>query len=223
MMVDEALRRSALSAAALLREFSAATVHEANGRRGALAPRLKPLVNGWRICAPVMTISTGPGNNLAIHQGLYATPPGWAMAVATGGDDTFGYWGDILTEAAIAHGVAGLVLEGGIRDVHELRALDFPVVSGAVAIRGTTKLLDGASVGEPISLGGIHVSVGDILIADDDGVVCVALADAVAVATAARSREVHEEHIRTAIRAGAQTLDLYGFTSHDDTTITTKE
>jgi 4-hydroxy-4-methyl-2-oxoglutarate aldolase len=213
-MSDKEFQLTALRAAEALDGFGAATVHEAYGRQGALAEWLKPVKSGWRICAPAFPVATTPGNNLAIHQGLYQAPRGWVLAVSTQEDRTHGYWGDILTEAARERGLCGLVLEGGVRDVRELRSLDFPIVSGSVAIRGTTKRPEGTSVGTPITLGGVDIVAGDILVADDDGVVRVRLADVPLVADAARRRDSAEERIRRDLRRGARTLELYALPEH---------
>lgn len=199
-----------LRSAALLAEFSAATVHEAFDRRGDLSPLLKPVLPGWRLCAPAMTVSTPPGSNLAVHQALYRTPPGWVLAVATSADRSFGYWGDILTTAAIEQGLAGLVIEGGVRDIAELREAGFPVFAGAHTLRGTAKL-PGGVIGGAVSIGGTAIAPGDVLVGDDDGVVCVPAAAVPAVARAARQRAESEDEKLAALRGGATTLELYGF------------
>jgi 4-hydroxy-4-methyl-2-oxoglutarate aldolase len=214
-MTVETLPKGALDLALALAPYNAATVHEAYDRRGAMSPDIKPIVSGLKLCAPVMTARTMPGNNLIVHQALYQTPPGWALAIATGGDRTFGYWGELLTTAAIAQRVAGLVIEGAVRDVAELRTTGFPLFAGGVSMRGTTKLPEG-DLGITISLAGVDLSPGDILVGDDDGVVRVRLADVQSVAQRAADRVAHERATRAALLAGATTLDLYGWPAARD-------
>jgi 4-hydroxy-4-methyl-2-oxoglutarate aldolase len=195
---------------AALAAFGAATVHEAQERTGALDAGIKPVAAGLRVCAPVMTVRTTPGSNLAVHRALYHTPPGWALAVATDGDRGFGYWGDIMTQAAITRGLAGLVIEGGVRDLAELRRSGLPIFAGAITMVGTGKASTG-QVGTTISLGGVDVDAGDILVGDDDGVVRVRSADVARVAAAAAVRAEHEREVLRAIARGETTLALYGW------------
>ncbi len=193
-----------------LETSSAATVHEAYGRHGALDPAIKPIVAGRHICGPAMTVRTAPGSNLLLHQALYQTPPGWLLVAATDGGRDFGDWGDVMPAAAAERGLGGVIIEGGVRDLTELRASSLPIFSTGHTIRGTVKVQEG-EIGEPIVVGGVQVHPGDIVIGDDDGVVCVALAQAPHVAAASRARENKEVSIKAAIAAGQTTLSLYGF------------
>ena len=203
--LDEAQR-----AAGDLETLSAATVHEAYGRHGALDPAIKPVVPGRHICGPAMTVATAPGSNLLLHQALYHTPPGWILLAATDGGRGFGYWGDVMTAAATERGLGGVIIDGGVRDLAELRAATLPIFSAGHTIRGTVKVQEG-EIGAPIVVGGVLARPGDIVVGDDDGVVCVALKQARQVAAAARAREDNEVAIKAAIAEGQTTLGLYGF------------
>jgi 4-hydroxy-4-methyl-2-oxoglutarate aldolase len=200
----------AQAAADALRHFSAATVHEACGRRGAMDPRIKPVALGSTLCAPAMTARTFAASNLLLHQAIYRTPVDWVLVAAVSGEDGFGYWGDVMTTAALERGLRGLVTDGGVRDVVELRASALPIFAAQVSMRGTVKVAEG-EIGSPISIGGVIVNPGDVVVADDDGVVCVALADAAAVAAAAAKREEKEAQIKRELAHGVTTLSLYGF------------
>lgn len=202
--------------AAELSRLGSATVHEAAGRSGALPSSIKPVDPSWRVCAPAYPVSTPAGNNLALHQALYATPPGAILVVATGAYDDgveWGYWGEILNAAAIEVGLAGLVIDGGVRDVSPLRAASFPVFARAVSILGTAKSGDGSTLGMPIRIGDVTVAAGDVVVGDADGVVVVAADSVATVAAAAVDRERHEQDILRRLSAGERTLDIYRFIS----------
>ncbi len=191
--------------------LGAATLHEAAGRIGALPAAIKPVAAGMRIAGSAFTVHLPPGDNLYIHRALYEAAPGDILVVATSGGVEFGYWGDILTEAAIAHGLGGLVIDGGVRDVANLAQMGFPIFSNGVAIRGTIKGFDATAwLRQPIRIGDVVVAQGDLVVADRDGVVILpsgAVPDAL-VKGAARERDEADKIAR--IRAGATTLDLYG-------------
>jgi 4-hydroxy-4-methyl-2-oxoglutarate aldolase len=190
---------------------SSATVHEAAGRLGAAGPRLKPIDPAWHLTGPAFTVLCEGGDNLWIHRGLYAAAPGDVLVVATAGEDEYGYWGEILAEAAIARGLAGLVIDGCVRDAAELRALGFPVFARGLTIRGTVKRPDArGALGVPVSLGGTIVAPGDLVVADVDGVAVVEQARADAVLAAADERVAKETELVRRIREGATTLDLLG-------------
>jgi 4-hydroxy-4-methyl-2-oxoglutarate aldolase len=209
MGVPEPVR--ARQAADHLARLGAATVHEAQGRRGALPSRIRcrtPLV--MRLSAPVLTVATGPGENLTLHRALNATPPGWALFVATELVPEFGYWGGVMNTAARARGLAGLVIDGGVRDSAELAEVDFPVFSAYVSLRGTGKSGNG-SFGSPVTVGDVLVRTGDIVVADDDGVVIVDQAEAGEVAVKGCRRDADEAAIMERLRLGESTLDVYGW------------
>lgn len=205
MMTHEELERA--------RRLGAATVHEAFDRRGDLPAAIRPLFRA-RVAGPALTVSTQPGNNLLIHRALAAARPGDILVVAlTEADEAghdFGYWGDILTTAAIERGVAGLVIDGCLRDVEAIEALGFPVFGRGTAIRGTAKAAVGA-VGMPVRIGRVEIAAGDLVVGDADGVVAIPAAVARGVLVQAEAREAKERGIVEQLKAGRSTMDIYGF------------
>lgn len=205
MMTLEELERA--------RRLGAATVHEAFDRRGDLPAAIRPLFRA-RVAGPALTVSTQPGNNLLIHRALAAARPGDILVVAlTEADEAghdFGYWGDILTTAAIERGVAGLVIDGCLRDVEAIEALGFPVFGRGTAIRGTAKAAVGA-VGMPVRIGRVEIAAGDLVVGDADGVVAIPAAVARGVLVQAEAREAKERGIVEQLKAGRSTMDIYGF------------
>jgi len=193
--------------------LGAATLHEAFERRGDLPAPIRP-VGAARVAGPALTVSTLPGNNLLIHRALAQAQAGDVLVVALTdaapeGHD-FGYWGDILTTAAMEKGVAGLVIDGCVRDVEAIRALGFPVFCRGTAIRGTAKAPVG-EVGGTVRIGRIDIARGDLVVGDADGVVALpahAVADVLELAAA---REDKERGILDELKKGRTTLELYGF------------
>jgi 4-hydroxy-4-methyl-2-oxoglutarate aldolase len=185
-----------------------ATLHEAAGRVGNLSPAIRPVQNGAHIAGRAVTASVQPGDNLAVHRAILECRPGDILVVAANGH-LAGYWGEILTVAAQCRGVRALVIDGGCRDVAALRRRGFPVWAAGVSVHGTTKLAPG-TVNQPVSVGGVLVAPGDYVVADDDGVVCVAAAHVDAVLAAALQRSEHEEHVMAGLVAGATTFELMG-------------
>lgn len=195
-----------------LAPYPAATVDEAQGRIGALPAAIKPIDPASRICAPAFCIRTTPGNNLLLHRGIYEAPAGSVLVVDVGGPSgyEFGYWGDIMTVAAIERGLAGLVIDGGVRDADEIQASGLPVFCRMLAIRGTLKATEG-ELGGRITVGTVSIATGDVIIADRDGVVAVPAATLEAVAWKARERTEKEAAVIESLRNGKTTLDLFGF------------
>jgi 4-hydroxy-4-methyl-2-oxoglutarate aldolase len=195
------------------RRLGAATLHEAFGRQGDLPAAIRP-VGRSRVAGPALTVSTLPGNNLLIHRALAEARPGDVLVVALtepGADGhAFGYWGDILTTAALKKGIAGLVIDGCVRDVEAIEALGFPVFCRGTAIRGTAKAPVG-EVGGTVRIGRIDIARGDLVVGDADGVAVIpasALADTLAQADA---REAKERGIVDELKKGRTTMELYGF------------
>jgi 4-hydroxy-4-methyl-2-oxoglutarate aldolase len=190
-----------------LRMLGAATL----GESGALTlpPRLRPVWSGAQLAAPAFPVRCAPGDNLAIHVGVARAPLGSALVVDVGGVAGRGYWGEVLTTGAEARGLAGLVIDGGVRDVAALEAHRYPVFSSLVALPGATKRERG-SVGLPVTVAGVPVRLGDWVVGDVDGVVIVPGADLGAVLDAARARVSKEEAYFEALRAGATTVELLG-------------
>ena len=186
-----------------------ATVHEAIGRAGYLGPGLRPIQDGSRVGGTAVTALCWPGDNLMIHAAVEQCQAGDLLVVTTASPSTDGLFGELLATSLAARGVRGLVIEAGVRDVAELRAMGFPVWSAAVSAQGTVKETAGA-VNVPVSVGGQIVRPGDAIIADDDGVVCVPRGDVGQALTAARARAAKEERNRAELAAGQLGLDLYG-------------
>ncbi len=192
--------------------LGAATLHEAAGRIGALPSAIKPVAPAMRVVGPAFTVHIPQGDNLWIHRALYQAAPGDVLVVSTSGGLEWGYWGDILNTAAIAQGLGGLVIDGGVRDVAGLSAMPFPVFSNGICLRGTIKgFAATAWTRQPIRIGEVVVQQGDLIVGDRDGVVALPPA-CVAEALAAGARREQDEAGKIArIRAGERTLDLYGF------------
>jgi 4-hydroxy-4-methyl-2-oxoglutarate aldolase len=201
--------RADLAVADQLAGLGVATVHEAIGRAGYLGPALRPIQDGTRVGGTAVTALCWPGDNLMIHAAAEQCQPGDLLVVTTTSPCTDGMFGELLATSLAARGVRGLVIEAGVRDVAELRAMGFPVWSAAVSAQGTVKETPGA-VNVPVSVGGQIVRPGDAIIADDDGVVCVPRDEVGPALAAAQARVAKEEQNRKALADGQLGLDLYG-------------
>ncbi|TDB91096.1 RraA family protein [Actinomadura sp. KC216] len=189
----------------------AASIHEAGGGIGALPGRLRPVTPRMRVHGPAYPVRCPGGDNLWLHRAIAAAPPGSVMVAETGGLTEFGYWGEIMTRAARAKGLAGLVIDGGVRDTAVLASLDFPVFSSGARIRGTGKdPARGGALAVPVVLGDVLVRPGDLVVGDADGVVIVPADAAVEAVEAARRRDLDEAAIIERLEAGETTLDIYG-------------
>ncbi|WP_328477738.1 4-carboxy-4-hydroxy-2-oxoadipate aldolase/oxaloacetate decarboxylase [Actinoplanes sp. NBC_00393] len=191
-----------------LAEAGASTVHEADGRRGAVSPDLRPIQAGARIAGSAVTVSCHPGDNLMIHAAVEQVRPGDVVVITTTSPSTDGMLGDLLATSLRARGAIGVILDAGVRDVAELRAMGFPVWSRAVSTQGTVKASPG-SVNVPIVAGGQVIHPGDAIVADDDGVVVVPHARVAEVLEAARARTANEDAKRQRLAAGELGLDMY--------------
>lgn len=192
-----------------LRAAGVATVHEA-GAKSLLPPEIRPIQQGARIAGSAVTVSGPPGDNMMIHVAVEVIEPGDVLVVATTSPATNGMFGELLAVSVTAHGCVGLVIDAGVRDVANLREMGFPVWARTIHAAATTKTGLG-SVNLPVLCAGVTVRPGDVVVADDDGVVVVERERANEVLESARQRLQKEEETRSRLAAGELGLDLYGF------------
>ena len=191
--------------ASTLLALGAATLGESGGRP--MAPRIRPVWRGARVSGPAFPVACSAADNLAVHVAVAEAPPGSVLVVSVGLEPERGYWGEVLTTGAEARGIAGLVIDGGVRDVDALEAHKFPVFSSMIALRGASKNQHGR-IGDAALVGDLDVENGDWIVADTDGVVVVPKAHLDDVRVAGQARVDKELGFFTALKAGQTTLEL---------------
>jgi len=208
-VVVRTVERAPLDIVDQLAPIGTATVHEAIGRRGFVGPHIRPIQQDTRVAGTAVTVSSHPGDNIMIHAAIEVCQEGDVLVVVNTAPSTHGMFGDLLATSLITRGVRGLVIDAGVRDTSDLREMGFPVWSQHVSCQGTVKATPG-SVNVPVSLGGVIISPGDVVCADDDGVVIVEREEAPWALEMSRERLAKEAGTRAQLEAGVLGLDLYG-------------
>ncbi|TWG84072.1 4-hydroxy-4-methyl-2-oxoglutarate aldolase [Cupriavidus gilardii J11] len=192
-----------------LKAFGTATIHEAQGQKGALDAGLKPLDPATRMAGPAVTVDLRPGDNLMVHYALTKVRPGDVLVLDAKGFTEAGPWGDVLTLAAQQLGLAGLVVNGAVRDANAIVEMGFPVFCRALSIKGTNKQQPG-QVNVPVVVGGVSIRPGDIVVGDRDGLVVVAADEVEFALERSAQRERKEDEMRAQLREGRTMVELLG-------------
>src|SRR5438094_3176094 len=210
LTIVRAIARADAQVVRTLGELVVATVHEAQGRTGLMRPYLRPIFPTAKAAGSAITVLSQAGDNLMIHAAMELCEPGDILVVTTTSESTDGMFGELLAVSARAHGVVGLIIDAGVRDVADLTAMIFPVWAKAISAQGTVKATPG-SVNVPVVCAGALVRPGDVIVGDADGVVIVPRASAADVARLGADRVAKEQKTRERLRRGELGLDFYGF------------
>lgn len=208
-VVVRTIDRAPLNVVDQLAPIGTATVHEAIGRRGYVGPEITPIQLGVKVAGTAVTVLSHPGDNLMIHAAVEVCSEGDLLVVVNTAPSTHGMFGDLLASSLMARGVRGLVLDAGVRDTADLREMGFPVWSRHVSCQGTVKATPG-SVNVPVVMGGVTINPGDVVCADDDGVVVVERDEATWGLEMSNQRLAKEEATRDRLQAGELGVDFYG-------------
>ena len=194
------------------RNLPAATLHEAGGRVGVMPHAIKPVAPAFTVCGPAVTVHSPPGDNLWLHRAIYVAAPGDVLVVHVSGGHDWGYWGEIMSSAAKARQLGGLVIDGCVRDGAVLADFGFPVFARGLCIRGTGKDYGARGwINHPVLFDDLTVHPGDLIVGDADGVVAIPRARAAEIVAVSVAREAKEATTIDRIEAGERTLEIYNF------------